>query len=112
MLTVLFYRTSSGREPVKDFIEGQPDAEGAEIVGAIELLEHRGTGLLGTEHFKKLPPHDLYELKARHKKIRFRVFVIIRRSIAWLLHIIKKKDSKVPIEDIRIALNRAKNIPD
>ena len=107
--TIEFYETSSGRCPVRDFLdelkESDPEDFAAVLAGLAKLRNreyHRpplsknvGDGLLELRHVGKLNTRLLY------------FFMKGRRII--LLHRIRKKTRSLPLRERQVALKRKRN---
>lgn len=66
--------------------------------------------LLAAEQVKKVRD-GLYELRVKFRGMCYRILFIIKEAICWLLHAIVKKTDKLPPNDIKTALDRAKLVP-
>lgn len=109
-MLINYWQTAAGRCPVQDVIETLPPKLQASIVRATDLLEEFGMNLLRTKHFEKVIPHDLYALRVRHKKERWRILVIYKKSAFWLVHIFHKQTGQIPQTEINTALGRGATI--
>lgn len=104
---VKFFQTTRGDYPVKDFMEEQDQPTFAKIISAIELLETDGP-FLKPPYIKKLQD-KLYELRISGK-VMIRIFYTIKDGEYYLLHGFKKKTQKTPSKEIKIALDRIKEL--
>lgn len=104
---VKFFQTARGDYPVKDFIEEQDQPTSAKITSYIELLETDGP-YLKPPYIKKLQD-KLYELRISGK-VAVRVLYTIKDGEYYLLHVFKKKTQKTPAKEIKVALDRIKEI--
>lgn len=104
---VRFFQTARGESPIEDFIKSQNEATYAKILHLILLLKNNGP-YLKPPYIKKLQS-DLYELRATGK-IAVRIFYTMINNEYYLLHIFKKKTDKTPAKEIKIALDRTKEI--
>jgi len=102
-----FFQTARGNYPVKDFIEEQDQPTAAKITSYIELLETDGP-YLKPPYIKKLQD-KLYELRISGK-VAVRIFYTVLGSEYYLLHAFKKKTQKTPTHEIKIAIDRIKEI--
>lgn len=104
---VKFFQTSRGDYPVKDFIEEQDKSTGAKIASSIELLKTSGP-FLKPPYIKKL--HDkLYELRVSGK-VSARILYTIKNGEYYLLHAFKKKSQKTPLKELKVAIDRMKEV--
>lgn len=104
---VYFFQTTRGDYPVKDFIEEQDKQTTVKITSYIELLETDGP-YLKPPYIKKLQD-KLYELRISGK-VAVRLLYTIKNSEYYLLHAFKKKTQKTPSREIKVALDRIKDI--
>lgn len=104
---VKFLQTARGDSPVEDFIKAQDQPTAAKISSYIELLKTDGP-YLKPPYIKKLQD-KLYELRISGK-VAVRIFYTIKNGKYYLLHAFKKKAQKIPIHEIKIAIDRIKEI--
>lgn len=104
---VKFFQTSRGDFPVKDFIEEQDESTGTKLTSAIDLLETDGP-FLKPPYIKKLQD-KLYELRISGK-VTIRIFYTMINNEYYLLHAFKKQSQKTPRKEIKIALDRMKEV--
>jgi phage-related protein len=105
-MDVEYWEGSNGRSPVKEVILELPIKLRKKIVDAIDRLEEFGFGLLGTSHFEKINPHNLYSLRVRFKNQRWRILSCFYNNSFVLLHIFLKRSPVIPIKEINVALRR------
>ncbi|MCB0073790.1 MAG: type II toxin-antitoxin system RelE/ParE family toxin [Caldilineaceae bacterium] len=103
-LRVLFFRTQSGREPVRDWLL-ELNKQDRKIIGEdIKLVQFRWP--LGMPLVRKLEP-DLWEVRCHLTDGRIaRVFFTVRGAQMALLHGVVKKSRKTPRQDIELARQR------
>ncbi len=104
---VKFFQTARGESPIEDFIKDQDERTYARILHLILLLKNNGP-FLKPPYVKKLQS-GLYELRTTGK-IAVRVFYTMLNNEYYLLNIFKKKTNKTPTREIKIALDRIKEI--
>lgn len=104
---VKFFQTARGDYPVKDFIEEQDEATHAKALHTIRLLINNGP-YLKPPYIKKLYA-KLYELRISGK-IAIRIFYTTHNNDYYLLHAFKKKTQKTPTQELKIALDRMKEL--
>lgn len=104
---VNFYLTKRGDNPVRDFASRQDLNTGSKIASAMELLI-KGGPYLKPPHIKKIQD-KLYELRIPGKA-SVRIFYTISKSEYYLLHAFKKKSQKTPKRELKIALDRMRDI--
>ncbi len=104
---VFYFQTSRGGYPVRDFIEQQDKATQTKIARSIRLLIDYGP-FLKPPDIKKLQ-NKLYELRIPGKTA-IRIFYTIVSGEYYLLHVFKKKTQKTPKREIKVAVDRIKEI--
>lgn len=104
---VKFFQTARGNYPVEEFIKNQQQSTAAKIASAIKLLETDGP-FLKPPYIKKLQD-KLYELRISGKEA-IRIFYTIKNDEYYLLHAIKKKVQKTPTRELKVALDRMKEL--
>lgn len=104
---VNFFQTARGNYPVKEFLDEQDEATNAKAILAIRLLSNNGP-YLKPPYIKKLQGH-LYELRISGK-VTIRIFYTLHRNEYFLLHAFKKKTEKTPPKELKLALDRMKEI--
>ena len=104
---VNFFQNSRGDYPVQDFIKEQDKATYTKILHVMLLLKNNGP-LLIPPYNKKLQA-KLYELRISGK-IAVRIFYTMQNNEYYLLHAFKKKTQKTPIKELKIALDRMKDL--
>lgn len=77
------------------------------VSGAINLLTESGPHMM-PPYMKKLLP-NLYELRVK-SKIAVRVFYSPKTGIYYLLHAFIKKTQKTPEKELKIAIDRMKEL--
>ena len=110
---VRYYITPSGQPVVQKFIDDLQKPTRAKVFRQIELLGHAGSAL-GMPHAKALGG-GLIELRVRSgrgtQEVRvFYAFATQRRI--YLLHGFVKKTQQTPVKEIKIALDRKKEVED
>ena len=104
---VKFYQTTRGEFPVEEFIKQQDESTYAKILLAIKLLSDNGP-FLKPPYIKKLQ-EKLYEIRISGK-VTIRIFYTIYKNEYHLLHAFKKQSQKTPPKEIKIAVDRAKQL--
>lgn len=103
-MQLIFFRTTRGDQPVRDYIDSLPLPE-QETIEAL-LVELGQKGYLPPPFAKKLKGVEkLWELRpGRHRVIYF----YYEGNKAILLHVFKKQSQKTPEKEIDVALQRMK----
>ncbi len=101
---IIYYKTPSGQEVIKDFIDSLQENTQAKLGRQLDLLEEHGNQL-GMPHTKAMGG-GLIELRVRSKQ-EVRVFYAfaVSRHI-YLLHGFIKKTRTTPTKDLAIARQR------
>jgi len=104
MLNVIFFRTETGREPVREWLRGQNKADKQRIGTDIEKVQFRWP--VGMPLVQKLET-DLWEVRSnlRQKRIARVLFTVADNEMV-LLHGFIKKTQKTPQKDLRLARKR------
>lgn len=103
---IVYYQTTSGDNPVKDFLDERPSAK----LKALRILSHIEEYGLTTAipHIKKLTGTPLWEIRILGQDSIRILYVIKAEKQILLLHAFEKKTDKTPAKEIRIALDRIK----
>lgn len=106
---LVFYKTSSGREIITDFIDSFSNKIVYKIKSDIRLLEEHGLLLLSTSKVKKIVGQsNLYELRIK-SSVQIRLFFIyIVPNIILIIHGFIKKTNKTPDKEIQLSIKRKK----
>lgn len=104
VLRVVFFRTESGREPVREWLL-ELDKEDRKVIGEdVKLLQFRWP--LGMPLVRKLES-DLWELRSHLSSGRIaRICFTVRSDEMALLHGFIKKAQKTPLQDLELARDR------
>ena len=104
LLTVVFFRTGSGHEPVREWLKSLDKMDRKAIGEDIKLIQFRWP--LGMPLVRKMEP-DLWEVRTRLSGGRIaRVFFTVRAHQMALLHGFLKKARKTPASDLKVARSR------
>ena len=104
---VLFFQTTRGEYPVKEFIEKQDRNTVAKINLSIRLLIDYGP-FLKPPDIKKLK-NKIYELRIQGKSSVRIVYTIVAGKY-YLLHAFIKKSQKTPPKELKVALDRMRKL--
>lgn len=104
MLNVIFFRTETGREPVREWLRGLDKADKQRIGTDIEKVQFRWP--VSTPLVRKLET-NLWEVRSnlRQKRIA-RVLFTVTEDEMVLLHGFIKKTQKTPQKDLGLARKR------
>jgi len=105
---ITYYKTSSGQDVIKDFIDNLQENTQAKLARQFDLLEEHGSQL-GMPHAKAMGG-GLIELRIRGKQeVRiFYAFAVGKRI--YLLHAFVKKTKTTPNKELAIARERKSEI--
>ena len=108
-MRVLFYKTRSGRMPVKEFISDLAKPDQARFIEVVESVERFGLGCPRVQ-FRQLRG-KLWEIKFSGIGGGCRVAYVLldKEQMIWL-HAFKKEGQKTPLNDIRLAEKRMKEV--
>jgi len=104
---VAFYRSQSGKEPVRDWLKDL-SLEDKKIIGAdIKTVQFRWPS--GMPLVRKLEP-DLWEVRSNTTAGIARILFTIQLEYIILLHSFIKKSARTPLDDLSVARNRLAQI--
>ena len=104
-----FYRTSSGRNVVDEFVKGLTPQDQGRFVDVYKGIQAQGLEF-PTAQFRQLQG-KLWEIKYSAPGGKYRIaYVLIEAGRMVWLHMFKKKTPKTPQNDLDLALRRAKEI--
>lgn len=107
-LTVRFYRSSSGKEPVRDWLKQSLSAEARRAIGEDVKTVQEGWPL-GMPLVRKLDAH-LWEIRSHVPDGIARVLFTMTGNTMVLLHGFIKQSSKTPKDDLLLAKRRASKV--
>jgi phage-related protein len=104
ILRVVFYRTTSGREPVRDWLRAL-DRESRRVIGGdIKTVQYGWP--LGMPLVRNLDG-GLWEVRSRLRDGIARVIFFAERDVMVLVHGFSKKSQKTPKKELELARRRA-----
>ncbi len=107
-MNVIFYRSSSGREPVRDYFEELSIPDRAALADALIAIREHGFDAPGIA-FRKIRG-KLWEFRIIGG-VSSRVFyVLVDGPMMVLLHAYKKQSQKAPVREIAVAEKRLKEV--
>lgn len=104
---VFYFQYKPSHSPIKEFIDRQDIKTQTRIEQSINLLKVNGP-FLKPPFIKKLQ-NKLYELRIQGQA-SIRIFYTIKKNTYYLLHAFKKKSQKIPLRDLKVAIDRMKNL--
>jgi phage-related protein len=109
MKQIYFYKTSSGKEIITDFVDDLDETTRARVRNGIRLLENHGLDLMKNRSIKKISKKpDVFELRIVGKKQVRLLFAIYDSNTYLIVHIFIKKTQQTPKQEIKLAQKRAK----
>ena len=107
LLDVVFFRTESGNEPVREWLRGLGKADKQVIGNDIKTAQCGWP--IGMPVVRKLEA-GLWEVRSRLDQRISRVLFTVQGDTMVLLHGFIKKSQKTPKEDLQLAKNRKANL--
>lgn len=102
-LQVIFYKSSSGHEPVRDWLKALPVKERRLLGHDLKTAQYGWP--LGMPLIRKLEP-GLWEIRSRLPERIARIIFTVEEDKMVLLHGFIKKSSKTPVQDLKLARQR------
>jgi phage-related protein len=108
MREVNFYKTSSGRSPITDFLDSLSGKELQKIAWVLEIIEEFDT--VPKQYFKKLVnTDDIWEVRVVLSSNTFRLLGFFDgKNLIILTNGFAKKAQKTPLKEIKLAEKRKK----
>ncbi len=108
MKTISFYRTASGKCPVKEHLDSLTDVQATKIAWVLKLI--RDLDQIPSKYFKKLvKTDDIWEARVDVGRNTFRLLGFFHgRELIILTNFFQKKSQKTPLKEIRLAEKRKK----
>jgi phage-related protein len=103
VLTVAFYRTTTGKEPVREWLLSLGRGERKKVGFDIKTAQYGWP--LGMPLIRKLEP-GLWEVRSDLREGTARVIFTVSTSTMILLHGFMKKSPKTPTRELRVARRR------
>lgn len=108
-MEVSFYRTSSGRNVIDEYVSRLPARDQARFIDVHKGLKERGLGCPRVT-FRQLAG-KLWEIKYAAPGGGFRIaYVMVQSNRMVMLHIFKKTTRKTPKTDLDLGLRRMKEV--
>lgn len=104
-MNIWYFADDRGNSPVKDFIDGLPLEDQAKVFAYIEELRKQGHNL--RRPLADYVQDGIYELRPKSNRLFYFFFL---KDNAIFVHAIKKKQYKIPANDIELSLRRKKEI--
>jgi phage-related protein len=108
-MKVTFYQTSSGRVPVREFIDSLSIQDQAKFWAVYKFIQENGLDCPNVQ-FRQLKG-KLWEIKFSSVGVGYRIaYVLIERDLMVWLHAFKKKTQQTPKNDLDMAVKRMKEV--
>ena len=106
MKKIKFYKTQSGKVPVKEFLDSLSSRDAQKVIWVLELIEKLNQ--VPTQYFKKLKNADeLWEIRARAGSNSFLILGFLDHGeLIILTNGFSKKSQKTPKKEIKLAEQR------
>ncbi len=108
-LRVIFYKTSSGHEPVREWLKALPIEERKAVGHDLKTAQYGWP--LGMPLIRKLEP-GLWEIRSRLSARIARVIFTVEGDKMVLLHSFIKKAEKIPVQELQLARQRLNTLRD
>lgn len=109
MYKVIYFTALSGKSPVKKFIHESEARLRRKIIRQIDYLEEFGL-TAQNRYLRKLSGTPLWESRILGSDSTRIISVAVIEKTVVVLHIFKKKSNKTPLGDIKISLQRYKDL--
>ena len=106
---VIFYRTSSGRCPVQEFLDALSGKQAKKVVWVLKLVEE--LDIVPGQYFQKMTnTDDVWEARVRMGSNIFRLLGFFDGSkLVVMSHAFQKKTQKTPRQAIELAEERKRD---
>lgn len=109
-IPLVFYRSASGKEPVRDWLKELGRADRLEVGADLQRVQYRWP--VGMPLCRALSG-GLWEVRTGlPSKTISRVFICFHEGVLYALHAIVKKTRTTPKEDLALARKRMKEVED
>ncbi len=110
-MKVRYFKKSSGRSPVEEFLLELPAATQLEVADAVALLESGQNLSMPLSRNLSNIARGLHELRFGDKGGQVRVIYFIKRAEAiYLIHAFRKKTQEIPQKEMKLILKRIREI--
>lgn len=109
-IPLVFYRSTGGKEPVRDWLKALERADRLEVGADLQRVQYRWP--VGMPLCRALGG-GLWEVRTSlPSKTISRVFICFHEGVLYALHAIVKKTQATPKEDLALARKRIKEVED
>lgn len=109
MREIIFYKTTSNKIPVEEFLESLSDKQAEKVLWVLRLIKQLDR--IPIEYFKKLEStNDIWEVRASLGNNEFRLLGFwFKSNFIVLTNGFRKKTQKTPKSEIELAESRKKD---
>jgi len=107
MKTISFYRTASGKCPVKEHLDSLTDTQATKIAWVLKLI--REIDQVPSKYFKLVKTNDIWEARVDVGSNTFRLLGFFHgQELIILTNSFQKKSQKISLKEIKLAEKRKK----
>lgn len=103
--TIYYYISSSGKNPVKDFLNSLSEKQQAKVLRIFQYVEEYGLHSI-LPHVRKLTGTPLWEIRVLGKNNIRVIYVVPAKNTVLVLHSFIKRKQKTSSKELNLALNR------
>ena len=107
-MNIVYYKTSSGRMPVREYIHALPKGDVEAIVADLEII--REFGILSSMVTTRKLKEKLWEIKTGTRNQQRIFYCLVSENGIALLHACKKQKEGVQRGDVELAYKRMKEV--
>lgn len=107
-MNIYYFKTSSGRMPVQDYINDLPSADRVQIAGDLQLI--RDFGIMNAPVVTRKLIEKLWEIKTGTKHQQRLFYCVMTGDALVLLHACKKQKQGAQRGDVDLAHKRMKEV--
>jgi phage-related protein len=109
MMKIYFYETGAGNSPLKKFIDKLPEKDQARFNEVFNEIETHG--LNASRLIFKPIEGKLWEIKFKSESKGYRIlYVLVEQDMMIWLHAFVKKTQKTPVNELKVARQRLKEV--
>ncbi len=106
--SIKFYRTSSGKCPIEDFLDSLDSKATQKVTWVLQLIEE--LEIIPKNYFKKINGiEDIWECRIQFGNNAYRILCFFDESIVVLAHGFTKKTRRIPKIELEKAINYKKD---
>jgi phage-related protein len=108
-MRIYFYETGAGNSPLKKFIDKLPEKDQARFNEVFNEIEAHG--LNASRLIFKPIEGKLWEIKFKSESKGYRIlYVLVEQDMMIWLHAFVKKTQKTPVNELKVARQRLKEV--